>query len=308
MTVILVLLFKYNCMKIIYGLFSLVLISVLGFTGFLLSLSIINAFRMVIDYVTLGFCLYNFAIVGIVGTFWRAPRFVQQIYLVLISSLMILLALLVLWDLFAVLSPYGPLRALLNTVKERNQNIEMLVYSVGACVWFMSAAPGAPRRPGGSPAAPATLLPGLAPDDPPVPTQSSESEGSLRRLVDPGTTAATAPAPLAQAAPRVPSTLADAEDDDDDDDDDSGLKLGLGDFVFYSVLTARAAMTDWVTTIACIIAVTTGMTMTILLLAITRKALPALPISITFGIVFYLGSAFSLVPFTQMVANQRLLV
>ncbi|KAJ3359340.1 Presenilin-2 [Allomyces javanicus] len=319
MTVILVLLFKYNCMKIIYGLFSLVLISVLGFTGFLLSLSIINAFRMVIDYVTLGFCLYNFAIVGIVGTFWRAPRFVQQIYLVLISSLMafaltglqewttwILLALLVLWDLFAVLSPYGPLRALLNTVKERNQNIEMLVYSVGACVWFMSAAPGAPRRPGGSPAAPAALLPGLAPDDAPVPTLSSESEGSLRRLVD-ANAAGTAAAPPPTAAARVPSTLADAEEDDDDDDD-SGLKLGLGDFVFYSVLTARAAMTDWVTTIACIIAVTTGMTMTILLLAITRKALPALPISITFGIVFYLGSAFSLVPFTQMVANQRLLV
>ncbi|KNE63402.1 hypothetical protein AMAG_08534 [Allomyces macrogynus ATCC 38327] len=314
MTVILVLLFKYNCMKIIYGLFSLVLISVLGFTGFLLSLSIINAFRMVIDYVTLGFCLYNFAIVGIVGTFWRAPRFVQQIYLVLISSLMafaltglqewttwILLALLVLWDLFAVLSPYGPLRALLNTVKERNQNIEMLVYSVGACVWFMSAAPGAPRRPPGSPAP--ALLPGLAPDDPPAPG-SSESEGSLRRLVDPNASGSPAPPP---PAPRVPSTLADPEDEEDDDDD-SGLKLGLGDFVFYSVLTARAAMTDWVTTIACIIAVTTGMTMTILLLAITRKALPALPISITFGIVFYLGSAFSLVPFTQMVANQRLLV
>jgi len=117
----------------------------------------VQVFRIMVDWVTVTFAMYNFAVVGIAAIFWRAPRYVQQAYLVLMSSIMvrrshsyygfsadadgwrtrhqayslnslqewttwILLGLLVLWDLFAVLSPYGPLRALLNTVKEKNQN------------------------------------------------------------------------------------------------------------------------------------------------------------------------------------------
>lgn len=77
----------------------------------------------------------------------------------------------------------------------------------------------------------------------------------------------------------------------------NGLKLGLGDFVFYSVLVARAAMYDWITTVCCTIAVLTGLTATIFLLAIYKKALPALPISIAFGILFYFVAKTVLVPY-----------
>jgi hypothetical protein len=77
----------------------------------------------------------------------------------------------------------------------------------------------------------------------------------------------------------------------------SGLKLGLGDFVFYSVLIARAAMYDWITTICCTIAVLMGLTATIFLLVLWKKALPALPISIAFGIMFYFVAKAVLVPY-----------
>lgn len=61
------------------------------------------------------------------------------------------------------------------------------------------------------------------------------------------------------------------------------------------------AMYDWITTICCTIAVLTGLTATIFLLAIAKKALPALPISIAFGMLFYFVAKTVLVPFVGQV-------
>ncbi|KAK2955629.1 putative Presenilin like protein [Blattamonas nauphoetae] len=90
------------------------------------------------------------------------------------------------------------------------------------------------------------------------------------------------------------------EDDDDDDiDADGTLGLGLGDFIFYSILIARAALTDWTTLVSCFFSILFGLAMTVVLLALFRHALPALPISIFSATAVYFISRFLFAPFAN---------
>ncbi|ORX45251.1 Presenilin-domain-containing protein [Hesseltinella vesiculosa] len=210
----------------------------------------------------------------------------------------ILLGLLAVWDLIAVLCPFGPLRLLIESSRSQQREVPALLYSVNA-VWFMLAAPhhiassetSFSNGPLDPPMTPTSTTPLHLQED-----RSERTMGSAPDQVRHRTSAES-------SRPSLSDATTDGENPrprDEEDAERSGLKLGLGDFVFYSVLIARAAMYDWITTVCCTIAVLTGLTATIFLLAIYKKALPALPISIAFGIMFYFVAKTVLVPFVTV--------
>lgn len=271
-TILFVVLFRYGCWKILYGFLFLVVLMLLGLMGYLLLLNLIQVFSIPLDYITMVILLWNFAAVGLVSIFWRGPMWLQQSYLVVLSSLMAfaltglqewttwtLLAILAVWDLIAVLCPFGPLKMLVESSREQNRDVPALLYSVNM-VWLMAHGSYDDRK------------------------QDNQEylEKRYRELQD-----------RRQRENQK-------EEFDEEDEEETGLKLGLGDFVFYSVLIARTSMiSGWVTTIACFVAVLTGLTMTIFLLAIAKKALPALPISIALGLLFYFVSSIAVVPYVD---------
>ncbi|CAG8530177.1 4389_t:CDS:10 [Acaulospora morrowiae] len=313
-------------------------------------LSITTVLSIPLDYITLTFSLWNFATVGLISVFWKGPLLLQQIYLTVMSSLMafsltglspwttwILLGLLAVWDLIAVLCPFGPLRILVESSREDQREIPALLYSVNA-VWLMASPSISSQISNGEPTASllntrantrssfASLRQSLAfktretssgyvGEEIPLsenvrhthfnPTSNleAEDEGGTGNSSHDADTSVIPPKRNQSSGYQRQIDDDHPQDDggsvDEEEEERNGLKLGLGDFVFYSVLVARAAMFDWITTVACVVAVLTGLNTTIFLLVIYKKALPALPISIAFGMLFYFLSRWMLAPYMQ---------
>jgi len=100
-----------------------------------------------------------------------------------------------------------------------------------------------------------------------------------------------------------------SENGDDDDDDSlyeeeaNSIKLGLGDFIFYSVMVGKAAQYSFTTFIACLLVILAGLGGTLVLLSVYRQALPALPISIFLGVGFYLLTRYCIEPWVMEVLS-----
>ncbi|OWZ20482.1 Presenilin [Phytophthora megakarya] len=139
-----VLLYKCNGMHLFAWYCMMYSAALLGLMGSkLLVIVLCGNLGWVIDRISLTVVMYNFAIVGVLSIFYQKgiPRILERGYLIATSvivawqlaqlpewSIWMLLLLLGFWDLFAVLTPVGPLRCLVDLVQEKGTPIPGLLF------------------------------------------------------------------------------------------------------------------------------------------------------------------------------------
>ena len=278
---------------------------------------------MPVDLITVSLCIWNFGLIGMIAIHWKAPLFLQQSYLLFVSSLMALsfikyipewsiwtvLGMVSIWDLIAVLCPKGPLRILVETAQERNEQLfPSLVYSSGMA--YMTVV-NTVNQVGDELGREENQLINFRENTEPTNQQPNSQPQQTSRLLLNGQTTTTQ---LVQDT-SYSSTSANnsstpfALESSNSSLDSQGVKLGLGDFVFYSILVGKVSTYgDWNTTLACFVAILIGLCLTLFLLAIIKTALPALPISITFGLIFYFSTSFIVQPFTNELAYHQIFI
>lgn len=316
-TFLLVWLYKAGCSKLIKGWLLVAVALILSYIGGLYIFDFCRSRCIALDWVTLSVSMWNFTITGLISVFGTAPRFINQAYLIVVSALMayifrtlpswaiwVILAALVIWDLFAVLSPYGPLNMLVNLARQQNDMLPALVYDTNPeSVGRGERAQPAVRQRRRQRKRRIPCINGDALNTADTGETSIRMEGSgnevMRRVGEPSEPSeSTDDSDDSDYEPLHETTLELEEDDEEIHVGTLGahLKLGLGDFVFYSILVAQASKEGAMTALASIIAILAGLTVTLILVTAYRRALPALPISICAGLVVHFLAQFSLQP------------
>nr|XP_027204754.1 presenilin-1-like [Dermatophagoides pteronyssinus] len=309
MTTVLIVLYKFRCYKVIHGWLVMSSLMLLFLFTFMYLNEVLRAYNIPVDVFTIFFFLWNFGVVGMICIHWKGPLILQQGYLIMISALMalvfikflpdwtvwVVLGVISVWDLVAVLCPNGPLRILVETAQERNESIfPALIYS-SAVAYTVGTMADVENHP-----------------PPPPPSSHNDHHSSTARRNQPSTSESSQQ--LNQSSTEQQYNIHNNSSngfrsDSEDDEEERGVKLGLGDFIFYSVLVGKASSYgDWNTTLSCFVAILIGLCLTLLLLAIFRKALPALPISIAFGLIFYFSTSTLVQPFSDSLQDSLIYI
>ncbi|KAF8381609.1 sel-12 [Pristionchus pacificus] len=322
MTFVLILLYKYKCYKCLHGWMISSSFMMLTLISGTYVMHVLENHNWCMSNATALFGLFNYAAMGMICIHWKGPLLMQQAYLISVSALMALMfikmlpdwtafALLVLisiWDLVAVLCPKGPLNMLVKMSQERNEPIfPALIYSSGILLPYTIML----RKLAGK--SNEEVEGGAKGEEEAASGVSCGESRQNRSRVGPSSDEEKGTREKAGCDEKVVVIRSGASqspedyEEEEEEEEESGVKLGLGDFIFYSVLVGMAVKhsADWNTLVACYVAILMGLCATLLLLAVFKKALPALPISITAGLIFYFATSFIITPFTnQLVIHQ----
>lgn len=236
---------------------------------------IVAQLNVAIDWFTIIFYVYNILTIAIISMFWLSPNIIKQmitIYQCIIMILYVLkiapewiawalLPLLSIWDMIAVLLPFGPLYLLINLFQKRKLNVpSTMVYTTG--LWFENQNMNSNK---------------FIMKDVFIFSKQYSSLNLLfisnkaykylfKQQMNINTNASSKKRPTRKSM------------------------LGLGDFIFYSILLAKTVFTSECNLFAIIIVylcIIMGMFLTTIILIIMHRPLPALPISLLIGLAVF---------------------
>jgi len=390
MTFGIVLLYRLRCMKLLIGYMILSSATLLGVLGGSLLEVAIYIYHIPIDQLSFFWFLHNFSVVGVIAIFWSEgiPTFVTQGYLVATSVILAwqlshfdtwtiwtFLIMLALYDLCAVLTPCGPLKALVNLMSQDDSpDMPGLLYEAELPPEVHR--PGVPNRQTSEHARGQKRSPNDKNSDDDDGSSASEISQGIGENDDDRSQNQTVEIPLAIArvyslpiidasnfprsgvsssplldVPENPNkqqlqfmvtvqlpesggrvepigdgktylerdrfgdpkrtlwvdrqgkVFAEPYESEDDIDENSSntIRLGLGDFIFYSVLVSKSAQHSFATFAACVLTILAGLGSTLILLAVYHHALPALPISIFLAVTFYILTILLIEPWVETI-------
>jgi len=324
-TFVLVILYYFDCIRVLLAWLVLSTTLLLAFTTSYMVQVALFVYEVPFDSITFWIFFYNFAICGVLAIFYQKgiPMITTQGYLVCISVVMpwllvrflpewttwALLVLLALYDLCAVLTPCGPLNLLIGVAENKEHMLPGLLYEAQVNNRHLtgdarvaafpvqgdsdSATSRSQRQNGNEAVGAAGVFAGMIfmasgdnEDQPPRPDKPRRIEGSSDVIP-----------PLIQE-PRRSQPIDPLHMQSESFADRNSIKLGLGDFVFYSVLCSRAALRGFSAFAAAFITIFAGLASTLFLLAVYQKALPALPISILLGVPLFFLTELLINPMT----------
>mmetsp|Transcript_6718 Transcript_6718/g.13515 ORF Transcript_6718/g.13515 Transcript_6718/m.13515 type:complete len:499 (-) Transcript_6718:375-1871(-) len=328
-TFLMVILYKFNCYRLLVAwlMLSTCLLLVLT-TSYPVQIAFL-VYNVPFDSITFWIFFYNFGICGVLAIFYQKGMhpIVGQFYLVAVSVVMAwvllrvlpeytswaLLVLLALYDLCAVLTPCGPLNLLIGIANEKEDRgetrgdlpgllYEARVHREGRME--RSSDPRSARRASNQATsiAPLAGIMFMADTNTTMTNHRMTSmdmgeESSDNESEPPQRPQPSRPAHLQEQPRQDPMDYVESEAERFADR--HSIKLGLGDFVFYSVLCGRAALQGFSTFAAIFVTVFAGLAGTLVLLAMYQRALPALPISILIGVPLYFVCELLITPMTE---------